>query len=352
MNKYLLKIASTRLKREIIEHRENYPEDRLKELNSKGVLKSEGQYAEGLAKRYYERDHADNFILDKSGRKIKRQFTNIDIPSLQSSSKHYDIAGNPITPEATIYRELSNDAPINVLQGNDRGMILSKSIKTSHRRGSEPSYRNPVNLIYDRVRTFIDPSAKTPELNRAQKGIFSTLAKNHELYETQYIQKQVARKHPILNSPNLQADTYNHSLQSRFGKNSIQVKALPLQAIHNDDGLPVGNHASPVVLARESNDLRHLPYPSSRKVLQGTRDYSTEADMLEGLTGKRYGRDRMNSKDMAKLDKVDATWNTGTSHRLKTMPKPAPTPVPALATKPSLLNRAKGLLSMFRKKTP
>ena len=65
------------------------------------------------------------------------------------------------------------------------------------------------------------------------------------------------------------------------------------------DGKLVGNHMSPGVLMRESNDYRHIPH-DPKDIFSKFRRESGEANTLHRLSGKEYGKDVFTNKDIRK----------------------------------------------------
>lgn len=128
---------------------------------------------------------------------------------------------------------------------------------------------------------------------------------------------------------NRQARIFRPSLlRERVGRGlggALMLPLLPLNGALNiaDAFNPkatklVGQHASPAVLAYESNELlKNYPNSHARKVMMKLRKRTREARLLEEITGKRYGIDKFTKADRMKL--LQATSHKGKGVSLQTV---------------------------------
>lgn len=95
-----------------------------------------------------------------------------------------------------------------------------------------------------------------------------------------------------------------------IGKNVANFKT-PKPDLFLNNGQLVGSHMSPRVLTRESEMVRRNPH-----LVQGMskmRGFTGENKFIEKITGKRYGQDKMTSKDHRKAFAMSET-NKGSAY--------------------------------------
>lgn len=232
MNKYLEKIAVTRIIKEFAKGNISAP---VSELARKGFVRSESTYAQGMQDGTFQ-------LAKKLGVNISQKSGKDGIPLLRSGG-----AAAHLSPSG-------------------KGHIQYSDVMT----------HDPTKL----------------------SGIL-----RHELEETRVMQKmhgdkEVAPRSTVLRQAMSHLKEQGHSdkviQKSRKAyldgmKGRAHVTPASFQGLNGS-----GSHASPEVLARESNFVRTNPYLSGVKA---DRDRTGESGLVERLTGKRYGVDKMTGRD-------------------------------------------------------
>lgn len=276
MNIYLEKIAATRLAKELAEG--NVSVDPLV-LAKRKFLRNPEAYEKGMKK-------GTSNILDS---------VNADVSKPNPSSG----VGEHLTPGSGGYfTSTGKDGKIHVLNAREHSSVHGLNPKSG-----EPYSRQLDGLVH-------------------QQNI------RHESHEAQAIRRALTEGGKV--DPQKTIDYLNHvdMYQDRYNVdpkklNPIRrfLKAMQIivpSAIIHKNGEKVGAHQDLVVLARESNSNRLNPY-LKHIGLTPIRKATGEAALIEKITGKRFGVDKMTKTDFRKLEKKEPTGlsNRGYYHEVE-----------------------------------
>mgnify|MGYP002344774027 FL=1 len=248
MNRYLQKVASTvqmekvALRRAVAEFAKGKISMKIEEMVRRGVVKSPNTYAKGMRK-------GNDNIAKQVGGKIMRA---------------------------------RGDAP-KLLAERAGGYVAI------------PDRKHGATIITDKKNSVMFPT----------KGAHQSFIR-HELFETMDAN---AKRSKISNHYKNLPNTYgafrdagaDHRLADKTQKlvqHHGSIKPSKFAAKIDDKEIPVGTHYSPRVLTRESEMARKNPHV--QHILQRVRQGSGEARMIQRITGKQYGVDKMTSKDHRK----------------------------------------------------
>lgn len=263
MNKYLEKVALTRLVKEIARGSVSATPASLLE---RGMLRSPSTYSRGARV-------ANDKLQAKLGVNVNK-----------ASSKGLT---SIIAPQAGGYASLPR-------KGENPTVIFGKS--------------SP--LVQD-----MDIGAANGGHSKALRGMQHQAGISHELFEAEAIKRR-SRKEPVRDRSSRSAANYAATSQALpqagfsakdtyhvlRGVKDMDAPRLGAELHHSSYG-QVGGHMSLDVLGRESNLVRANPY-MAKSPLSNIRSQTGEADYLHKITGKRYGSDRFSGKDLKKLDRA------------------------------------------------
>ena len=285
MNKYIEKIATTRLVKELAKGLISKP---LHELIHAGSLRSPGIYAKGMKKgnialakahdltfQKVKPDTVHNFLASSGG-----GYATLATKEGKSHIMHVDRKASDIARNANLWSGLQEGIVGAVTKKN-------KPIKGFSRQESELAHQ-----------AFI----------------------RHEIYEGMAINKMHPKgvgmdEQKRLDMIHAVRSETPHKLTPALTRLS-EYAGVPKSTGKLDHSKwgPVGNHASLSVLARESNMIRENPY-LHKSIMKDHRDASGEAGFISKMTGKKYGADKITAKGFKKLDQTVQDPVTG-MHRV------------------------------------
>lgn len=261
MNKYLEKVALTRLVKEIARGSVSATPASLLE---RGMLRSPSTYSRGARVANDKLQAKLGVNVNKAG---KKGMTSI------------------VAPQAGGYASIPR-------KGENPNIIFGKS--------------SP--LVQD-----INIGAANREHSRALREMQHQAGISHELFEADAIKRR-SMQEPVKDRHS--RSLVNYEATSRYlplagfsakdtyhvlrGVKDMDAPRLGAELYHSNYG-KVGGHMSLDVLGRESNLIRSNPY-MAKSNLATFRAQSGEADYLHKITGKKYGVDRFYGKDLKKLD--------------------------------------------------
>jgi hypothetical protein len=264
MNKYLEKIASTRLVRELVKG--SVPMS-VNSLFRRGALRSPARYAKGMREG-----------VGAIAKKVGADFTAV---------KRLDtVQGDGIVRSGGYTTVASRDGGIHIY--HDKGISSDIHIGES----------------------------------KARKDIAHQSGLMHESFEAEQIRRDLSRGVIDTGAAQLTLKKYKeYALRKGIPEKSLkdterflnQAASPASRAVLVKDGKEVARHQSLVVLGKESNMIRTNPYLRVHG-LSKNRMESGEANFISKITGKKYGVDRFTGKDLKKLDKKSPTIVINGSH--------------------------------------
>lgn len=255
MNKYLEKIATfekAALRRAVAEFAKGNISKSLEQLYSKGVIKSPKVYAEGM----------------RRGNDVLAKHTNSIITKARPGTILSSVADN-----GGGYSNVGK-------KGGGSHIIISRTPNSSLVQDSYKSILHQGNIRHE---------------------LFESMDLNH--FRKDPLRKiNIDRKKQYKDLAEYGVDNKVLDKVKKLHNNVDEYKGTFLK--HPQHGI-IGNHQSPRVLTRESEMVRKNPYLND-SILRGLRDDTGESHLIKRITGKRYGMDKMTSKDHAKALTVKA----------------------------------------------
>ncbi len=257
MNKYLDKIASSRLIREISKGSIKDLRDKLPIFANRGFLRRPSVYSEGMIKGTDEINALNNTVISKSSTGSSYR------TSVLKDGKH--IIEHPGLGRGTEQARKLGLIP------KENTYLSDQISKLVHQQGlrHEAYESTALRKLHDRYPGYSDQS------------LGNMISQYKTLIELDPANKVLKR-------------------DLRYLTNK---KVVPLHGeVRTHSGKIIGNHADLSVLGKESNDVLKNPYLQAYG-LQKVRRVLGEAKLLEKITGKRYGTDKFTNKDLLKLEK-------------------------------------------------
>ena len=234
MNKYLEKVASTRLIREIIKNPSMFTAKQIKKLTNLGSIRPVKAYYEGLAKG-----------------------------NLSIAKRHNTLIQEPTDKES-----------------------FAKTLFSGGHRFDTTVFGKPNGDLYSSgTITHLDPNPLTRILSPLHK-LFSSKDRSNLVHS-------FANRHEAHEVSEMSTDFVN-----RVRHSVIKGTSIPsLNGLISKNGKTVGEHANIAVLMRESNEFSKIPHKNLLDKIEKMRHSTGESDLLKKLTNKPYGS-RFNSRDL------------------------------------------------------
>ena len=224
-NKYLVKIASTRLLRELAKTPGKF---NVKDLTRNGYIRSVDRYAEGIHKGNTLIAHKNNAVIEK-----------VDPLDKETFSKTWDYGGHRFSSL------LKRDAAGNI----------SATSKIDH---VKPSIFSKMFLPFHSIFS-----------RKSTTNLRHAFGNRHEAHEIREVTKDWVPKSTL-------AYNSGNAIPTFTGTTSTK-------------GVITGKHANLSVLMRESTDLNKIPHKDLLGKMVKLRGKTGESAILERITGKPYG---------------------------------------------------------------
>lgn len=265
MNVYLEKVALTRLVKELAKK----PASRstLSSLFDKGVIRSPGQYAEGMRK-------GNNSLAQKVNATISTSKPETLFSEVTASSGGYATVANS-KGTSNIYHDREQSA-------FSTGEGPFKNRESHQKQFDELMHQAGIRHEVFEARAVKDSLAKGEGLNLHQRGPRKEALKEYS---------------DMSNTPEKTKSQWDRSM------NHLAFPKIQAQLHNNSSGQLVGSHMNLSVLGRESELIRKNPY-LHRSPLATVRSFTGENKYIQHLTGKKYGADKITGKDISKLTKA------------------------------------------------
>jgi hypothetical protein len=259
MNKYLEKIATTRLVKNLAKGLVTTP---VKDLVSGGYIRSAARYAKGMR------------------------------------------AG---------VKSLANEAGADITRITKVKSIQAEGVQSGSGYVTTPSRNGKIHIYHDGGKSAGLPSS----MNGPEKQVEHQAGLMHEVFEAQSLRKDLSKGIPDTNLADVsvwktQRDMTRPGADLKILKDRLrfysQMASPRIRAVTVKNGMPTGYHQSLEVLGKESNMIRKNPH-LHHGIHMSSRKTDGEADYLKKLTGKLYGVDKFTKKDLKKLDTASPTRN-------------------------------------------